>query len=497
MTDKETPAAAATPSTPAVRATARRKPAAPVVKTVPHLSPEEHRLLGRSARKSLPRTQIGRWEPSPTRLDPVAVMHAEAESRVPELVPVRNGRMLTSPFAFFRGAAGVMAADLASTGCTSGLTVQLAGDAHLSNFGGFATPERSLVFDLNDFDETLPGPFEWDVMRLVASAAIAGRGAKIPTRQRRGIILGAAATYRRAMAEFAAMSNCQLWYQRLEEKDILARWGSQAAGRQLRTFKQTVAKGQAKDSAAAMVKLTTLVDGHRQLVNNPPLMVRLDDLIGEQHHLDSKELLIGMLEAYKTTLPADRRHLLDMYRPVDTARKVVGVGSVGTRCWVTLLEGRDPEDALFLQIKEAGPSVLEKYLPASVQAQHGQRVVEGQRLMQSAGDPLLGWFSALDLEGIERHYYVRQLWDWKTSADVGRMVASGLAIYARICAWVLARAHARSGDRSAIAGYLGSGEVADNAFADFAEKYADQNDRDYRQLIVAADEGRLPIVRGV
>jgi len=444
---------------------------------------------GKAARARAPRSAHGDWEPAPDRADPVAILTAQESTRVPELVPLRHARMAASPFAFFRGAAAVMAADLAPTP-DSGLRVQACGDAHLSNFGVFAAPDRRLVFDLNDFDETLPGPWEWDVKRLAASFEIAGRERGFKRRERSAAVLAAATSYREAMREFSSLRNLELWYARLDVETAIARVEAEdpTATKRLR---KSVAKAHAKNNLRALERLTRVVDGELRIVSDPPLIVPAGELLPEADAADLERTLLAVVAAYRETLQADRGHLLDGYRFRDLARKVVGVGSVGTRAWVLLMTGADDGDPLFLQAKEAEASVLEPYVGASRFRNHGRRVVEGQRLMQAASDIFLGWCPATGVDGRERDFYVRQLWDGKRSIDVETLGPRALGIYARLCGWTLARAHARSGDRVAIAAYLGGGESFDRAIAEFAERYADQNERDHAGLVAAIDSGRL------
>jgi uncharacterized protein (DUF2252 family) len=406
--------------------------------------------------------------------------------------------MLVSPFTFYRGAASLMAHDLAATP-RAGLKVQLCGDAHLSNFGGFASPSRDLVFDLNDFDETLPGPFEWDVKRLAASFEIAGRDRGFDEGVRRAAVLTAVRAYRESMRAFAAMNNLGVWYSRLNVTDMLATLRSQKDKKQAKTMERGVAKAQTKDSMKAFSKLTHEVDGEPRIISDPPLIVPIHELV-EGRARD--EITAGILElfgGYRRTLQPDRKTLLEGFRYADLARKVVGVGSVGTRCWILLLLGRDDGDPLFLQVKETGPSVLEPLLGRSQYRNHGQRVVEGQRLMQAASDIFLGWIrNKATLDGVaQRDFYVRQLWDWKTSVDLETILPRGLELYAQACGWTLSRAHARSGDRIAMAAYLGKGDVFDRALADFAVTYADQNERDYASLTEAVRDGRIKVQEGI
>jgi len=420
----------------------------------------------------------------PDRPDPIALLEAQATSRVPELVPIRYGRMAASAFAFFRGAAAVMASDLADSP-QSGIRAQLCGDAHLANFGGFASPERDLVFDLNDFDETLPGPWEWDLKRLAASIAIAGRDRGYPEETRHAIVRGGVRQYRDAIRGFAAMPALDVWYARLDESEVGDQFREAAGPGQMARFEKTVAKARRKDRTRAFEKLAHTVDGRPRIVADPPLVVPAEDLAPADQARELHDRMGELVASYRTTLPDDRRRLLDRFEYADLARKVVGVGSVGTRAWIVLMVGRDDDDPLFLQCKEAQASVLEPAAGASDFANHGQRVVEGQRLMQAASDIMLGWVRVTGIDGEERDFYVRQLWDWKSSADLETMEPNGMAVYARLCGWTLARAHARSGDAIAIASYLGSGNVFDRALADYSEAYAEQNDLDHRALLAA------------
>jgi uncharacterized protein (DUF2252 family) len=469
--------------------------AAPVVA---HFTAAERAARGRAARAECPRSSHAGCELEDDR-DPVAILEAQAESRVPELVPVRYGRMLVSPFTFYRGAAAVMAHDLASTP-RAGLRVQLCGDAHLSNVGGYASPERSLVFDLNDFDETLPGPFEWDVKRLAASFEIAGRDRDFTDDQRRAAVLSALRSYRAWMRKLAEASNLDVWYARLDVEAIERNLREQQAKRQAAGVAKAALKARTKDSLRAFAKLTREVDGEPRIVSDPPLIVPAADL-AEEAGLPFERLegvIHQLFREYRRTLQQDRRHLLEEFRMVDLARKVVGVGSVGTRCWILLLLGRDGDDPLFLQIKEAQASVLEPYLGKSEYSNHGQRVVVGQRLMQATSDIFLGWLHSKEtLDGAERDFYVRQLWDWKTSVDLDTILPKGLELYGEVSGFLLARAHARSGDRIAIASYLGKGDAFDQALAEFAVAYADQNERDHAALRQAADEGRISVEEGL
>lgn len=462
-------------------------------------TPTARAARGKQARRRAPRSSHGGWERPPDRPDPIELLEAQAVTRAPELVPIRYGRMAVSPFAFYRGAAAVMASDLAGSP-DSGIRVQLCGDAHLANFGGFASPERDLIFDLNDFDETLPGPWEWDLKRLAASVAVAARGRGFPAAVRSEMLQAAVRRYREAMRGFAGMTTLQVWYAHFDESELesqfAARHGRSVSKRRQQTLQRVVERARRKDHERAFAKLVRDADGRPRFASDPPLLVPVDELFPEIEADEMHERMRELIAAYRETLPADRRHLLDRYRYADLARKVVGVGSVGTRAWVVLLLGPG-DDPLFLQCKEAQASVLEPYAGASEHANHGQRVVEGQRLVQAASDILLGWLRAEGLDGVMRDYYVRQLWDWKASADLDGMDAVALGAYARICAWTLARAHARSGDPMAIAGYVGRGDALDRAIADFAEGYADRNERDHQALLDAIDSGRVQADTGV
>jgi uncharacterized protein (DUF2252 family) len=463
---------------------------------IEHFTVEERAAAGSAARGRVPRRSHAEFSPAADRRDPVELLEEQAETRMPELVPLRYGRMLVSPFTFYRGAAFLMAADLAAVPHTS-LTTQLCGDAHLSNFGAYAAPDRRLVFDVNDFDETLPGPFEWDLKRLVASFAVAGRDRGFSAEQRAVININVSRAYREAIAGYAAMSNLDLWYSRVDVDDIEARWREQASAKQMALFEKNLAKVHGKDSMRAFEKLTERVDGELRIVNDPPVIVPIHDLIDSAQHEKLHEIVRGMVRSYRVTLSEDRRALVERYRYVDAARKVVGVGSVGTRAWILLLLGRDSADPLILQFKEAEASVLEPFLGASRFDTHGQRVVEGQRLTQGASDIMLGWLRTTGLDGVDRDYYVRQLWDKKGSALVEIMNFKAMAGYAEVCGETLARSHARAGDSIAIAAYLGKSDVFDRALATFAEAYADQNERDYAAMRNAVDSGRIVALTGV
>ena len=474
--------------------TGRGRSAAPTV--IPHLTPSERAARGRAARAEVPRSSHADFTPSTHRPDPVALLEEQATSRVPELVPIRYGRMLVSPFAFYRGAALIMAADLASTS-NSGLRAQICGDAHLSNFGVFGSPERRMIFNVNDFDETLPGPWEWDVKRLAASLAVAGRENGFTTAERRKILLTSTREYRTGITRFAGMPNMAVWYAHLDIEVLLEQLRPQLQDKRVKAVESTLAKARTRDSVQAFAKFATEVDGEPRIVSDPPLIVPIEELLPDDDRKEVTAELAMLLRTYRKTLESDKRHLLEQFRFVHLARKVVGVGSVGTRAWIGLLLGRDGQDPLFLQMKEAQESVLARFAGRSKYANQGQRVVAGQRLMQTASDIFLGWQRVTGIDGEQRDFYIRQLRDWKASAEIERMNSKGMAKYARMCAWTLARAHARSGDRVAIASYLGKSDVFDNAVADFAEAYADQNERDYRALADAVSSGRIKARTGV
>jgi uncharacterized protein (DUF2252 family) len=450
---------------------------------------------GRAARAGSPRSGHADWAPAAGREDPIAVLRRQAETRVAELLPIRYGRMTASPFAFYRGAAAVMAADLA-TMPDAGLIVQVCGDAHISNFGGFAAPDRRLVFGPNDFDETLPGPWEWDVKRMAASIEIAARELGIGAKRRRRIVAGAVGQYREGMREFAAETMLEAWYERLDADQLTARFGTRLDADGAELFDRTFAKGRRKDSARAARKLTEESGGELRFVSAPPLLTPLHELVSADP--DEREAWVHeLLDAYAAGLHADREHLFRSYRFVDMARKVVGVGSVGTRAWVFLLVSHGTGDPLVLQAKEAVASVLESHLGASEFDNHGERVVRGQRMMQAATDIFLSWQRSAGLDGLEHDFYVRQLWDWKASADLSRLSERGLVAYTRACAWSLARSHARSGDRLAIASYVGKSARLDDAIAEFSVRYADQNELDHQRLLEAIAAGELEATEGI
>ena len=462
-------------------------------------SVDERRMRGKQGRTQVPLESHSGWIAAPGRPDPIELLKEQNVTREADLVPVRHGRMMVSPFTFYRGTAKIMAADLNGTP-TADLNVQLCGDAHLSNFGVYASPERTLLFDLNDFDETLPGPFEYDVKRLAASFTIAARNNGFSKADGRAATISSVAAYREAIAEFAALGVMETWYARLSEDDILnigraARVASKERQRMLEGARKQLGKAHTRDSLQALSKLAEVVDGRYRIISQPPILIPVRDLfdaVGSPEHV--MRLLNEQLSAYRVTLQDDRQHLLEKFELIDAARKVVGVGSVGTRAFIGLLEGRDANDPLFLQIKEATASVLEDHLPKSRYPNHGQRVVEGQRMMQAASDIFLGW-----TEGVEadRHFYWRQLRDMKGAADVETMQPTGMSLYAHACGWTLARAHARSGDPIAIAGYLGKTDKFDRSIADFSARYADQIERDYERFTAAIRSGELDAVEGV
>jgi uncharacterized protein (DUF2252 family) len=452
------------------------------------LSRADRVARGKDARAVAPLESHGEFRPGRSR-DPVGLLLGQGESRVPELVPIRHGRMLVSPFTFYRGAALPMAADLATTPA-SGLRVQLCGDAHLSNFGAFASPERKLVFDVNDFDETLPGPFEWDVKRLAASFTVAGRDNGFPAKDRRKIALAAAEGYRTAMAQFAGQPLMTVWYAHLDIEDAIGQFTSQIKAKKVKATEKLLAKAHTKDSTAVLGKLTTIVDGRRQIISTPPTIVPVEEVFADVQAAAIYEQIRGVLAKYRRSLQSDRRHLLEQFTLVQVARKVVGVGSVGTRAWILLMDAGDGVEPLFLQAKEAQPSVLAEYCGRSRYANQGERVVAGQHLQQAQSDIFLGWTRITGPDGIDRDFYVRQLKDWKFSMPIEVMLPAGLTAYARLCGWTLARAHARSGDRIALAAYLGGSAKFDQAIADFAETYADQNENDYAAFQNAVKTGK-------
>jgi len=457
----------------------------------------ERAARGKAARRAVPRSSHAELEPGSDRPDPIELLERQAQTRVPELVPIRYGRMLVSPFTFYRGAALVMAQDLSSTP-RSGLEVQCCGDAHLSNFGVFASPERRLVFDINDFDETLPGPWEWDVKRLATSMLVAARDNEFAAKWQRQAVLETVEEYRLAMASFATMKNLEVYYAHLDIEMTMQRLDSELRAKQVKRTQRAIAKARTRDSMSAFSKLARPIDGTARILPEPPLIVPIDELAEGRERDELLAWLRELMSSFRESLAPDRRLLLEQFELVDFARKVVGVGSVGTRAWIALLLGRDEGDPLFLQMKEAQPSVFEEFLTPSAFPNHGQRVVAGQRLMQAASDIFLGWVRVESgLDNRTRDFYGRQLKDWKGSAEIERMSPQSLAVYGRMCGWTLARAHARSGDRIAIASYLGRSATFDRAIAEFARAYADQNERDFAALGQAAKTGRIAVERGL
>jgi uncharacterized protein (DUF2252 family) len=456
--------------------------------TEEQLSPADREARGKDARSAASLESQAEFGPDRSR-DPVGLLLEQDKSRVPDLVPVRTGRMLVSAFTYFRGAALPMAADLATTP-TSGLRVQLCGDAHLANFGAFASPGRRLVFDVNDFDETLPGPFEWDVKRLAASLVVAGRANGFGRKDRRKIVLAGVGRYRMAMRQFAGQPFLAVWYAHLDVEDTIAQFRSQLKKKRVKAAQRMVAKAHTEDSTKALRKLATQTDGRWRIISEPPLIEPVEEVFADTEASAIYALIREALGKYQRTLQSDRKHLLKQFSLVQVARKVVGVGSVGTRCWIALMDAGDGTEPLFLQPKEAQASALARYIGRSQYTSHGQRVVAGQLLMQAESDIFLGWTHVTGPGGVDHDYYVRQLKDWKFSAPIEQMLPPDLATYAGLCGWSLARAHARSGDRIALASYLGNSATFDQAIADFAEAYADQNDRDYAALQAAVKDGR-------
>ena len=461
------------------------------------LSAAERAARGKAARDTVPRQSHAQFEPARDRPDVVGQLEQQAATRVADLLPIRYGRMLASAFAYFRGAALPMASDLASTPAT-GLIVQACGDAHLANFGIFASPERRLVFDVNDFDETLPAPWEWDVKRLAASIEVAGQGNGFSRGQRRAAVLAAVAQYRQAMRRYAGIGHLDVWYAHVELDELGAQYQALLNAQERKLEAADLARAQDKDGRQALSKLTRMVDGHAKIVSNPPLVVPLTDLPAAELRGGFEPQLGQIIANYGRTLQSDRWYLAEHFEVTDIARKVVGVGSVGMRCWIILLVGRDPSDLLLLQLKEADASALSAFAGASGYANQGQRVVAGQQLMQSASDIFLGWHRTKpgdDQPGAD--FYVRQLRDWKFSLVIEGMRPGTMRAYGELCGRALARAHARSGDRIAIAAYLGGSDVFDQAIADFAAAYARQNERDFASLGAAAASGRITAERGI
>lgn len=456
-----------------------------------HLTPQQRVARGKAARTDAPRSSHAEFIPPPKRTDPVEIIERQSATRVPELVPIRYARMSEAPFRFYRGAASIMAADLAETP-RSGFRVQCCGDSHMLNFRLLASPERHLMFDINDFDETLPGPWEWDVKRLSASLVIAGRANGFSTKERASVVRAAVGSYRERMRAFAGLSNLEVWYTRFDADELQQQFAPLLGAKTRDRWDKAREQARAHDTLQVFDKLTRYVDGRRRIAPDPPLLVRLQDLLPDAERGELEKLLGRLIERYAQTLQTDRRFLLESYRVADMARKVVGVGSVGTRCWIILLLGKDDEDPLFLQAKEADESVLAPYVGSSTFATQGERVVAGQRLMQATSDIFLGWEHVTGLDGRQRDFYVRQLRDWKGIAVAESMPPKRMALFGRLCGATLARAHARSGDRIAIAGYLGGGDSFDRALVTFAELYADQNEKDHQALVDAIQAGRVP-----
>jgi len=478
----------------------------PIPEAVPHLSEGESRAKGKEARTKVPRRSQADYAPPADRPDPVALLQGQGVTRVPELVPIRYGRMLVSPFTFYRGAALIMASDLATTP-RSGLNAQICGDAHLSNFGVFGSPERQLMFDCNDFDETNPGPWEWDVKRLAASIVVACRHRGFTKEVAKEGVLAVGRSYREHMRMLADMSNLEVWYSRIEVEPLVEALqaqaqttGSKAEVRLATNAEKIIEKAMTKDSMKALDKLTEVVDGQRRIRSDPPLVVPVEEVYPQLESEQTTEFFHNLLRRYRQTLPTDRRHLLEQYKFSQMARKVVGVGSVGTRVWIILLHGPRPDDVLFLQAKEAEASVLERFTKKSAYANHGARVVAGQRLMQAASDIFLGWQrveASMAPDGRDHDYYLRQLQDWKGSIDPETAQPMGVNVYGSLCAHALARAHARSSDRIAIASYLGTSDTFEKALVKFSEAYADQNERDYEAFAAACKSGRLHAEEGL
>ncbi len=461
-----------------------------------HPGAAESRAIGKRARAAVPREAHAEWDSPPGRRAPIQLLERQAETRVAELIPIRHGRMLVSPFTYYRGAALPMASDLSETP-NSGLTVQLCGDAHLSNFGFFGSPERHLFFDVNDFDETSPGPWEWDVKRLAVSLEVAGRENEFTAKERAAIVTRSARAYRRAMAQFSGQSTLDVWYAHLDIDELLPRFQSMLNAKRTPAVWTAITKARAHDSLQAFDKLCSVQGGTPRIISDPPLIMPVEEVVGGLDEATAVDALHTIIDAYRRTLSSDRRHLLEQYRLVHLARKVVGVGSVGTNAWIALFLDRDRETPLLLQIKEAEASVIEEYSIPSIFSNHGHRVVAGQQLMQAASDIFLGWERYGRKDDRERDYYFRQLRDWKGSADITGMTPQGMELWAKMCGWTLARAHARSGDRIAISAYLGKSDAFDRAIQEFSFSYAEQNERDYHSLQDAVADGRLSATTGL
>jgi uncharacterized protein (DUF2252 family) len=458
-------------------------------------STAERAKQGKLVRQMVPLSQHSEWTDHLDRTDPIALLEEQAKTRIPELVPIRYGRMLISPFSYYRGAALPMAADLAVTSRT-GFDVQLCGDAHMSNFGIFGSPERHLFFDVNDFDETACGPWEWDVKRLGASLEISGRENGFSTKSRARIVRHAIRSYRETMRELSTVSMMSVWYAHLDVEKILPRFRSLLDPKKTPSVWKAIAGARAHDSHQAFDKLCHERDGKTRIIHDPPLIVPVEEFVTGIDPGVTSDALARIIRSYRRTLQPDRRHLLEQYEFAHLARKVVGVGSVGTQAWIALLLAREDGSPLFLQIKEAQASVLEPFTSRTEFSNHGQRVVAGQRLMQAASDIFLGW-ERFAWEGEERDYYLRQLRDWKGSVDVAGMTPAGMDVWGRMCGWTLARAHARSGDRIGIGAYLGKSDEFDVAITEFASSYADRNERDYVALKRAVASGRVAAHTGI
>jgi uncharacterized protein (DUF2252 family) len=456
----------------------------------PSLSPAERAAYGRAARRRASRSSLGRYEAARRRPDPVETVERQSADRVRELVPIRYGRMLESPFRFYRGAAAIMAADLAPLPST-GLQVQLCGDAHPLNFRLLASPERRLVFDINDFDETLPGPFEWDVKRLAAGFVTAARANGFSLEEQNSTVRACVGAYRQRMREFAGMRTLDIWYAQDDADRMRELLASSKDKEARRRTAAAAARARTRTHLQAFAKLTRVTAEGRRIAPDPPLIMPLDQLSAGLSGIERERGFQALLEGYARTLPSERRHLLRHYRLVDMARKVVGVGSVGTRCWVLLLLGKDDDDPLLLQAKEAQESVLAAHTGGEPYDNQGRRVVAGQRLMQTTGDIFLGWTHVVGLDGQDRDFYVRQLWDWKGIARPETMAPRMLSLFGRLCGASLARAHARSGDPVALAAYLGGSDRFDRALTEFAQAYAEQNERDFEALRSACRSGRI------
>lgn len=459
------------------------------------VSAKDSKAHGKSLRESVPRASHAAWQVEKNRTEAVELVLEQEKTRVQDLIPIRHERMAVSPFTFFRGAAVIMAADLARTPSTN-IKVQACGDAHIANFGLFHSPERKLVFDINDFDETCIAPWEWDVKRLAASLEICGRDRGFSPQERRDVVNAAVRAYRKAMRDFAKMGSMDVWYEHMDADELYRHMAQAATKKELRETEQLFRKASVKNSSRAVSKLTEIVDGQRRIVNEPPLIVPIRELARQRTGLDipdpdmhERERIIALLlTRYRENLPDDRRRLVEQYRGVDIARKVVGVGSVGLQAWIVVMEGATPDDYLVLQVKEARESVLEPYAGRNPNASHGMRVVRGQKAMQTASDVLLGWTDMYDKDGKKHSFYVRQLWDGKTSIDLDDIDEDSLEALAGACGWTLAHAHARTGNRFAIAGYLGKNDEFDRAIVEFAAAYADQNEADYKMFLAAIED---------